>query len=190
MFEMFLGIFQNKDEDLNYVLLAKEGDINSFEVLVKKHQKNVINYAFRILNNIDDALDLAQEVFLIVYKKIKSFKGDSKFSTWLYRITSNLSKNYLKKKKSCAHQAIDKKFEIAIDDPLPSEKMERQELREKVLKALDLLSNEFKEIIILRDIEGLSYEEIGYILKIPQGTVKSRIARARQCFMEILKGGN
>ncbi len=99
MFEMFLGIFQNKDEDLNYVLLAKGGDMNSFEILVKKHQKNVINYAFRMLNNIDDALDLAQEVFLIVYKKIKSFKGDSKFSTWLYKITSNLSKNHLKKMK-------------------------------------------------------------------------------------------
>lgn len=197
MFEI-LGLTQEnnlnfKDEDFKFVNLCKEGDIESFEILVKKHQKNIINFGFRILQNFDDACDIAQEVFLQAYKKIKTFKAESKFSTWLYKITLNLSRNHLRKFKREKHgkkyqiNEIEKSYEIASDDPLPLVQMEKEELKEKVYKTLSLMDQEYKEIIILRDMECLSYEEIGYLLKIPQGTVKSRLSRARQNFIEVFE---
>lgn len=173
-----------KNEDLEYVQSAKKGDLRAFEILVKKYQKNIVNFSYRILENFEDACDIAQEAFFAAFKKIKNFKEESKFSTWLYKITLNLSRNYLKKKKKERFSGNMSNQNISSSDPSPQEKIEREEIKEKITMCLSLLSQEYKEIIILRDLEGLSYEEIGYLLKIPEGTVKSRLSRARENFIE------
>jgi len=176
--------FNFKDEDIKLVELCKNGHKESFEILVKKHQKNVINFAYRILENFEDACDIAQDAFFIAYKKIKTFKEEAKFSTWLYKITLNLSRNQLKKKKKEKYLESINNQNLSSKAPIPTDEIEKEELRKKISNCLNLLNEEFKEIIILRDIEGLSYEEIAYLLKIPEGTVKSRLARARESFIE------
>ncbi len=190
MFEILTGALESKknfnfkDEDLEYILSTKKGDIKAFEILVKKYQKNIVNFSYRILENFEDACDIAQEVFIIVYKNIRTFREEAKFSTWLYKITLNLSRNYLKKKKKERFLGNMSNQNIFSSDPSPQEKIEREEIKEKITICLNLLNQEYKEIIILRDLEGLSYEEIGYLLKIPEGTVKSRLSRARENFIE------
>lgn len=183
------GVLNFQDEDLKLLHLFKNGDNGSFEILVKKHQNKIINLAYKILQNYEDACDIAQEVFLCAYKKIKSFKEKAKFCTWLYRITINLTRNYLKKIKR------EKKFKNnlmegkALFDPLldNDNDMERENIKEKIFDVLNSLNYKYKEIIILRDMEELSYEEISYLLKINIGTVKSRLARARANFIEIFE---
>lgn len=178
--------FEVKDEDFEVVNLCKEGRIENFEILVKKYQRSLINFIFRTVQDFEDACEIAQETFLIAYKKIKTFKGEAKFSTWLYKIALNLSRNKLKRYKKNLENLKDN-LKIASPDPLPLEEMEREEIKNKVLKSLNLLKIEFKEIILLRDMEGFSYEEIGYLLKIPEGTVKSRLSRAREEFIKIFE---
>lgn len=175
-----------EDEDLKIINICKEGSKENFELLVKKYQKNVINFIYRIIQNFEDSLDIAQEVFIRAYFNIKKFKGKSKFSTWLYSIALNLSRNYLKKKK-VSEKILKNDLNIQKNDPLPLGEMEREELKEKIKRCLSCMDKELKEVIILRDLEGFSYEEISAILKIPEGTVKSRLFRAREKFIKIFE---
>lgn len=181
------GVLSSQDEDLKLLHLFKSGDNGSFEILVKKHQKKIINLAYKILQNYEDACDIAQEVFLCAYKKIKSFKEKAKFSTWLYSIALNISRNHLKKLSKEKKLKANGLNEKTNEDPLPLEFLQREEIKEKIFDTLNSLNCEYKDIIILRDMEGLSYEEISCLLKINIGTVKSRLARARAYFIEIFE---
>lgn len=181
------GVLIFQDEDLKLLYFFKNGDKESFEALVKKHQKKIINFVYKILQNYEDACEIAQEVFFCAYKKINSFKGKAKFLTWLYSIALNISRNHLKKSIKEKKLKANKLNEKANGDPLPLEYLQREELKEKIFNTLNSLNNEHKEIIILKDMEELSYEEISYLLKIPEGTVKSRLARARANFIEIFE---
>jgi RNA polymerase sigma-70 factor (ECF subfamily) len=177
---------------------SKKGDIEAFEKLVEAYQKKVFNIALGMLNNYDDASDIAQEVFIRVFKSIKSFKGESAFSTWLYRITTNACLDELRKSKNKTKNIVsideDIHFEdgeaarqIVDDSPSPDMIVEANELKNIVNDAIEELSEEHKTVIILREIQGFSYEEIADIIKSPQGTVKSRISRARNILKDILK---
>lgn len=187
-----------EDEDIEYVQACQQGDTDAFEVLVERHQNKMLNIAYRMLGDYDDACDVTQEAFIAAYKAIKKFKGEAKFSTWLYRIVINYAKNRLKQLQIAAKREgffLDDTGEIktkeACSQPAsaganPGAQLEKREREEQVQKCISSLDEEFKEVLVLRDIEGLSYEEIRDILKIPEGTVKSRLARARGALKDCL----
>lgn len=189
----------NVDEDMELISLCRKGNVDSFERIVKKYQKNLWNIIYRILNNYEEANEIVQEVFICAYKGLKDFRGDAKFSTWLYRIAINLSRNRLKKMKKKRYYekfSIDDFSEndgtfirrkLVCNKPLATEIAEKKELKEKISECINLLEDEFKEVLILRDIEGLTYSEIENILNIPEGTVKSRLSRARKFIIEQMR---
>ena len=177
-------------DDVKLVESFKGGDKSSFDVLVVKYQNKVINLCFRFLGNYDDACDCAQDVFVKVFESLSKFRGDSKFSTWLYAVTVNFCRNRISSfKHRKSKQDTSYEIQDAGDESLsPSKRFERKELNDKIQKAIDSLDEDQKSVVILRDIEGLSYEEIVDITGIKLGTVKSRIARAREELKEKLKG--
>lgn len=187
-----------KDEDLKYVVLCQKGDTEAFDVLVERHQKKMLNIAYRMMGDYDEACDVTQEAFLSAYKSIKKFKSEAIFSTWLYRIVVNYSKNRLKQLRNKAQRegvSIDDVGEIKIEGALcqssanetnPGAQMEQREREAQVQKCITSLDEEYREVLVLRDIQGLSYEEIKDILKIPDGTVKSRLSRARNALKDCL----
>ncbi len=175
---------------------SKAGDISAFEELIEGYQKKIFNIAFRIVGNYDDANDLAQEVLIRIYRSIGNFKEQSSFSTWIYRITTNVCLDDIRKRKNKKVISLDEEIkvedgemqrQIVSNDPLPEDTAERGELRELVNGAIQSLSEEHRVVIVLRDLQGFSYEEISGILKCPEGTVKSRINRARQALKNVLQ---
>ena len=167
---------------------AKDGDSSAFEDLVLTHQTKVYNLALRMTGNPEDALDLSQETFIRVYKALPLFKGQSTFSTWIYSIASNICLDFLRKQKKKKAVSIsfsdlskedDSAFELPDSRFDPEREYEKAELRDAIAAGLDTLSPEHREILILREINGLSYREICDALDLEEGTVKSRISRAR-----------
>jgi RNA polymerase sigma-70 factor (ECF subfamily) len=187
------------DEDAALVLLCKKGDVDAFESLVVKHQKMMINIAYRMLGNYEEACEIVQDAFVAAYKSIRNFRERAKFSTWLYTIVMNHSRNRLKQLKTQRSRE-----EFSLDDPVAPdtgrgkrelaanessvlERLETHDLRQTVQRCIDSLFTEFKEVLILRDIQSFSYGEISDILHIPEGTVKSRLFRARDAVKDCLK---
>ena len=172
---------------------CKKGSREAFNILVSNYQQQVINIAYGMLSNQEDAYDAAQEVFVRVYKSIESFKEQSSFTTWLYRITKNVCSDILRKRQKHSgvisiNQAIDEKKDMDIKDesPTPEENMEISERQRAVREAISELKEEYRTVITLCDIEGLSYDYIAEVLAIPSGTVKSRINRARSALKKNL----
>jgi RNA polymerase sigma-70 factor, ECF subfamily len=184
------------DEDRELVLLSQEGDHNAFEQLVIKHQKKMVNIAFRITGSYEDACDVAQDAFVSVYKEIKRFELRSRFSTWLYTITVNLSKNRLKQintardRNEVTIHAEDGVIHIDPPSSEPSalEALEKRDVTKAVQDCIAKLEEEFRVVVVLRDIQGFAYNEIGEMLKVADGTVKSRLFRAREMLKKCLKG--
>lgn len=175
---------------------AKNGDVHAFENLIEIHRKRVYNIALKMLHNQEDAYDITQEVFIRVFKSMKEFREEASFSTWIYRITKNACLDELRKRKNKATVSMDEDLETEdgtikrqVEDcsPGPDALYESMELRDIVRTAIELLSDEHKFVIILRDLQGFSYEEIAKVLECPEGTVKSRINRARKALKEILQ---
>ena len=185
-------------EDLKYVILCQKGETDAFEVLVERHQKKMLNIAFRMMGDYNEACDVTQEAFVSAYKSIKKFKAEAKFSTWLYRTVVNYSKNRLKQLNTLAKRegisiddADEKKREAKLSQSFtdisnPGTQMEKREREAHVQKCITSLDEEYREVLVLRDIQGFSYEEIKDILKIPDGTVKSRLSRARNALKDCL----
>lgn len=184
-----------KERDL--IRRAKQGDMLAFEELILKHEKIVYNLALRMMNHGEDAKDISQEVFLKTYRSLSNFDERSAFSTWLYRITHNTCIDEMRKRKGKQSFSLEEELEheegsvqrqIADEGDTPEESILRAEQKNEILQALDNLSEEHKAAIVLRDVKGLSYEEIAEILEVTLGTVKSRISRGRnQLKNEILK---
>ena len=180
-----------------WIARAKAGDMQAFEALILQHEKIVYNVALRMMNHSEDAKDISQEVFLKAYKNIKNFDERAMFSTWLYRITTNTCIDELRKRKGKQSYSLEEELEneegsmqrqIADEGETPEESLLRVERKDELKKALAQISEEHRIAVILRDIRGLSYEEIAEIMDLPMGTVKSRISRARnQLKQEILK---
>jgi RNA polymerase sigma-70 factor (ECF subfamily) len=187
-----------EDEDIEYVVQCQKGDTEAFAVIVERHQKKMLNMAYRMTGNYEDACDVVQEAFLSAYRSLKTFRRESRFSTWLYRIVVNHTKTRLQQLK------IRSRYEdSAIDDPPAAEgakslhpmtsgdvplieQIEKRELNERVQKCIGTLDDEHREVLVLRDIQGFSYDEIRDILHIPEGTVKSRLFRARTALKDCL----
>lgn len=178
--------------DAALVKRVQEGDISAYNVLVIKYQHRVVEIANRYVNNRSDASDVAQEAFIKAYKAINSFRGDSTFYTWLYRITVNCAKSFLDSNQKHRYnvdvdapdfEAQDSQGVLTSHDS-PDSILESDELRVTILKAFAALPEDLRRAITLREVEGMSYEEIARIMQTPIGTVRSRIFRARQFIEE------
>lgn len=172
-------------DEKRLIELCKKGDRNAFNELVLKYQSKVVNIAYGMLSVREDAEDAAQEVFIKIYKNISSFNENSAISTWIYRITVNTCNDILRKrinKKTISiYSDNDDESDMAIPDSshTPEEAAEASEIHRTLLAAISGLKEEYRCVITLFDLEGMSYEEIAKIINVPVGTVKSRLSRAR-----------
>lgn len=171
------------------VARSKNGDIDAFEELVSCYERKIYNVAYRLMGNHEDANDLAQEAFLRAFQSISNFRGEASFLTWMCRIVTNLCRDELRKKYRTQIESLDGeitlgegevKKQVASSEPGPAELYEKKELREKIQELINTLSPEFRLALVLRDIQGFTYEEIAEQLECSLGTVKSRINRARK----------
>lgn len=174
---------------------AKAGDQEAFEQLVRDNEKRIYNLALRMTGSPEDALDLSQEAFFNAWKGLSSFKGDSSFSTWLYRLTSNVCLDFLRSRKR-RQEAVGVPF--SLDDPdaapppaddgvRPDLRLERAERERALRRAMDALAPHHRQVLALRELSGLSYQELSQVLELDMGTVKSRLTRARLALKKILQ---
>lgn len=168
--------------DTACVRRLQRGDTIAFEILVRRHEKAVFNLLYRMLGDYDDAAETAQEVFLSAYRAIGQFRGDANFSTWLYRIALNHAITRRKSTITRQRRVVPIAGTDIIDETQlgPAESLEKKELRERVQRALNDLAPEDAAVILMRDLQDIPYEDVARVLKVPVGTVKSRLHRARQ----------
>ena len=181
-------------DELKVIDRVLKGDVDAFGILVKRYEKQIVNYIFRMIGDYQDALELSQEVFLKAYLALKTYKSEYSFSTWLYKIAKNRTIDFIRKKKlntvSIEGQGDENSLKPQYEDSglKPDEIFERKRRAQVVGKAVEKLPLEYREVIIMYHIDGLKYEEIAEILGLPIGTVKNRIFRARKILKEILEG--
>ena len=177
-----------REQEAAIVRKVLGGDANAFETLVLEYEKNVYNIALRMTGNSEDAADMTQEAFIKAYNSLQSFRGDSKFSVWLYRIVSNVCLDFLRSKNRRPTVSLsvedddgeDAQLDVADESQSPDLLLDRKLTRDSVRRGLDSLPPDYRQILLLREIQGLSYDEIAQALSLEVGTVKSRIFRARK----------
>ena len=182
------------DEELKIIRKVLDGDKNAYEGLVLANQKNVYNLALKMTGNEDDALDISQEAFLKAYSQLGGFRGDSRFSVWMYRLTYNLCIDFLRKRSKVSTIPLtfqddsgdDRDLELPDLRNLPEDKILRQEMRKAISDGINELGQDHREILVMREITDMSYVEIAEALGLSEGTVKSRLARARKSLVNIL----
>lgn len=183
----------SRDEERSLIQKAQKGDMAAFETLVRQHERLVYNLALRTLGNDADAQDAAQEAFIKAWTGLGSFRGDSKFSVWLYRLTNNVCLDMLRKRKNEAisltqadEDGEDTTLDIPDESSSPQHILEKKEQMESLQKAIDALPEDYRRVLILREVSDLSYDDIARALNMDLGTVKSRIFRARKKLCAIL----
>lgn len=173
--------------DAELVKRVQAGDTGAFNILVQKYQHKIVNLAGRFVSDQTECYDIAQDAFIKAYRAINSFRGESQFYTWLYRIATNTAKNYLSSRSRKSPV-----YSVGVEDAehfegeselkeytTPENLLLTEEIKNTVFKAIEALPDDLKSAITLREIEGLSYEEIAEVMGCPIGTVRSRIFRAR-----------
>jgi RNA polymerase sigma-70 factor (ECF subfamily) len=187
------------DADRELVRRSQSGDLRAFEGLVERHQKKMINLAYRLTGDYEEACDLAQEAFLSAFRALKTFRGEARFSSWLHGIVLNHTRTRLKQisaRRRLQPLSLDNPPDpewggAAVDPPSREEsaleRLEKREIEGKVQECIRRLEEEFREPLVLRDILGHSYEEVSALLRVPEGTVKSRLFRARTAMKNCLK---
>lgn len=174
---------------------AAKGDQDAFAQLLELHQGKVYGLTLRLTGSPEDAMELTQETFFNAWRGLPSFHAESKFSTWLYRLATNATIDFMRREKrrravSTTSLSPDEDDAAALDIPdhrfTPQDELERRELREAIERGLAQLSDEHRQVLVLREFQGLSYGEIAQLLHIEEGTVKSRISRARLALRKIL----
>ena len=183
----------DRTEEQILVMRAQRGEQDAFRVLVERYQKLVYTLALRMLNVPADAEDAAQEAFLSAWKALPRFRMDAKFSTWLYRLTVNAATDVLRRRRKEPDSLDDAERPVQAADSTdtPEEAAQRAERRAMVRRAIAALSENHRQILLLREVTGLSYEEIGAALELSPGTVRSRLARTRKELREeLLAEGN
>ena len=182
-------------EEKDIIKKVLGGDKNAFEELLLANQKNVYNLALKMTKNEEDALDISQEAFIKAYRQLSGFRGESKFSVWLYRLTYNLCIDFLRKRQGTKIISLDyedtsgelKPLEIPDLRNLPEDNAIRSETRKNIAESINQLPLNHREILVMREVTGMSYDDISVSLGINTGTVKSRLARARERLIEILE---
>lgn len=187
----------NELQERRWVDAARNGDQAAFEQLVRLYEKRVFALTLRMCSNREDAAEAAQETFLAVWQGLPNFRGESSFSTWLYRLASNACVDLLRREgrhRAAAGPSLDdeeNRTDLPDSTPTPHEQAERQELREQVEAGLRALSPEHRQVLVLRELHQLSYDEIARVLSLDVGTVKSRINRGRKRLRNFLvQSGN
>ena len=182
----------NQPTDEELIARFQKGDSYAFDQLVKRYKEPLLNFIFRFIGEISEAEDIVQETFYRVYKNKHYYKEVAKFSTWIYTIAGNLAKTELRRRRRRKLFSIHKETSAEKEIELPDKRSDPEKevntvLTEKVIqKAINNLPPKFRQVIILRDVQGFSYEEISSIIKVPLGTVKSRVNRARLRLQEDL----
>lgn len=186
---------QTREQQL--VTAARDGDESAFETLVRLYEKRVFALTLRMCGDREDAAEAAQEAFLAAWQGLAFFRGDSSFSTWLYRLASNACVDLLRRegrRRAAAGPSLDDcelNLDVADTAPSPQDEAERRELREAIERGLSALTPEHRQVLVLREMHQLSYDEIARTLDLDAGTVKSRISRARKQLRNfLLKDGN
>lgn len=179
-------------EEAQLIEKAKRGDIPAFEELISTHQNMIYNYCYRMSGNLHDAEDLTQEVFIKVYKSLETFKGKSKFSTWIYRIAYNTCIDRHRKNKPIDDNMVfldseDEYINLKSKSDIPEDELLTKESQDRIQRCINSLRPEYRSVIILRDIQNYTYVEIAEMLDIPLGTVKSHINRGRAALRKSLK---
>lgn len=188
-------------DDLTLVRRARSGDQRAFRLLVERYQKKVYTVALGMVKDPEEALDVAQEAFVKVHRYLGHFKGDSSFYTWLYRITTNVCIDVLRRRGGSRADAVEYDDSVELDlaeanlgalgsqlDTDPSRAALRRELGNKLDEALAQLPEKHRAILLLRELEGMSYEDLARTLDIPKGTVMSRLFHARAKVQRLLSG--
>ena len=176
----------NKEIDLGLVKRAKSGDYQAFDLLVLKYQSRLISTAFKFVKDVQIAEDIVQDSFIKAFKALESFREDSSFYTWIYRITVNTSKNFLvsKKRKSellNSDLSEEASYEIEpVEAYSPEDLLQATQLKKVITKTIDQLGEDTRTALTLRELDGLSYEQIADVVNCPVGTVRSRIFRGRE----------
>ena len=178
--------------DVDLVASAIDGREESFEELVRRYQRPIISYVFRIVGEYDASLDVTQEVFIKVYNSLNRYSRDYKFSTWLYRIAHNAAIDHLRRnpanQQSIETENSDGTSQIQIESsrPTPEQDQERSECRTEIEAVVRCLPPAYRDLIVLRHSKDLSYEEIAAVTGLPLGTVKNRLFRAREMMRGLL----
>lgn len=183
-----------QDKELLYSVI--DGNLEAFDIIVKRYKNRLMNFVYRFVHDQDVAEDIVQETFLRVFRNRREYKAIANFSTWIFTIAGNLAKSELRRRKRwnffSIDAAIDDESDRTFDLPDMGQKPDRvtavKMMEEYVQEAIDSLQKKYKEALILRDVEGMSYLEIADITKVPVGTVKSRVNRARLKLQRKLKG--
>jgi len=180
------------DKDILFNLVDE--DIESYSILVDRYKNRLINFVYRFVKDFDVAEDIVQETFLRVYRKRYNYKAIANFSTWIFTIAGNLAKSELRRRKRWKFFSLDasseneRQFELPDNGIKPDRAASVSILDENIQNAIDGLPDKYKESLILRDIEGMSYKQIADITNVPVGTVKSRVNRSRKKLQKKLRG--
>lgn len=187
-------------DDLTLVQRARAGDQRAFKLLVERYQRKAYSVALGMVKDKEEARDVAQEAFVKVYKYLDHFKGDASFYTWLYRITVNICIDVLRKKGSKGDEHVEFDESVKLDTAEagigalgsrlgtnPQKSVLRRELAERITSAMQDIPTAHRQILLLREVEGMSYEDLSRTLKIPKGTVMSRLFHARLKMQRILR---
>ena len=195
---MSASVLDTADE-LSLLAACRKGDTHAFEQLVLRYQRGLYNVAFRISGNEADAADIVQEAFLAAWRKIKEFRGEAKLSTWLTSITVNQARTRWQqnRQKRGREESLDDAAEekrgaplqIASEQPSALELLERSVLRELLERCIKALDQGFREVLVLRDMQEMPYDEVGQVLGLREGTVKSRLFRAREAVRDCVTKG-
>jgi RNA polymerase sigma-70 factor (ECF subfamily) len=186
---------KSTEEDRALIRRVQRGDTAAFNDLIIKYEKIVINFAYRLCHNYEDSSDIAQDAFIRAYNAIANFRGDSAFSTWIFRITTNVFLDDRKKKKSHPQQSLDEYasqeenregMQVVDPGPTPEDIVSMNERQRTLVKAIQKLPNHHKAMVVMYHLHQKSYEEISAVYEVPIGTVKSRLNRARLALKEIL----
>jgi RNA polymerase sigma-70 factor (ECF subfamily) len=180
-----------KLSDIELIAKAIGGREDGFEELVRRYQRPITNYVFRMLNDYDSSLDVTQEVFIKVYNSLEKYSSEYKFSTWLYRIAHNAAIDHIRRRsnneQSLETENSDGAYQLQIESPQPTPEQdrERSEWRTEIESVVKCLPSVYRELILLRHAQDLSYDEIAEVTNLPLGTVKNRLFRAREMMREI-----
>ena len=186
-------------DDATLAEACRSGDTGAFECLVLRHQRMLLNVAFRMVGVYEDACDIVQDAFISAWRKIGDFRGESKFSTWMSAIVVNLARNRLQQ-----FQQRERREAYSLDAALPGsdsdmvpdppsdapsvlQLLEEAELRRALQRCIEALTPEYREVLVLRDMQDMSYDEVGSVLKVREGTVKSRLFRARDAVKDCVR---
>lgn len=188
-------IIDRETNDQDLMRAFQEGNERAFEILVNRYQDAIVNYAFRFVGNYEDACDVAQETFLRLFKNKMKYEPIAKFSTWLYTIAGNVAKSELRRKRTSRivplnqtdEDGEEQTWDLPDTEYTPDQQVDMTLIEQYLQEALMKIPPSYREVIVMRDIQDLEYEEIAKVTGLPLGTVKSRINRGRLQLQELLK---